>query len=49
MDGAPLTEPDALNRALSTKRWGDSATFKVRRGERTEEVKVVFRREGKDR
>lgn len=49
MDGAPLTEPDALNRAMSAKRWGDSATFTVRRGERTEEVKVVFRREAKGR
>ncbi|HEX2643280.1 MAG TPA: ChaN family lipoprotein [Thermoanaerobaculia bacterium] len=45
LDGAPLTEPEALNRAMATKRWGDSATFTVRRGERTEEVKVVLRRE----
>lgn len=47
LDGAPLTEPEALNRAMAAKRWGDSATFTVRRGERTEEVKVVFRREQK--
>jgi S1-C subfamily serine protease len=45
LDGAPLTEPEALNRAMATKRWGDSATFTVRRGERTEEVRVVLRRE----
>jgi uncharacterized iron-regulated protein len=45
MDGAPLADRETMNRALADKRWGDVATFTVRRGEETIELKVVFRRQ----
>ena len=46
-DGAPLPDREALNRAVAGKRWGDAATLTVRRGERTLELPVLFRRQGR--
>lgn len=45
LDGAPIKDREAYNRALAAKRWGDSARFSVKRGEKTLELTAVFRRE----
>ncbi|RPJ73278.1 MAG: PDZ domain-containing protein, partial [Acidobacteria bacterium] len=44
LDGTPLTDKELYSRLMAGKRWGDSATFVVKRG--TEEVTLtaVFRR-----
>jgi uncharacterized iron-regulated protein len=47
MDGAPLSNKESLNRALADKRWGDAATFTVRRGEQSLDLRAVFRREAR--
>lgn len=47
MDGAPLSSKELLNRALADKRWGDAATFAVRRGEQSLDLRAVFRREAR--
>jgi S1-C subfamily serine protease len=44
MDGTPLADREALNRAVAGKRWGDAAVFTVRRGEETATLTVAFRR-----
>ncbi len=43
-DGVPLTEKETFNRLMAAKRWGDSATFVVRRGSADVTLAVVFRR-----
>lgn len=45
IDGRPLPDRESLNRALAEERWGDAATFTVRRGETTLEIRALFRRE----
>ncbi len=45
MDGEPLADREALNRAVAGKRWGDAALFTVRRGGETATLKLAFRRE----
>jgi S1-C subfamily serine protease len=47
MDGAPLTGKESFNRAMAAKRWGDAASFSVRRGETTVNLQAVFRRQAK--
>ena len=44
MDGTDLDSKEVLGRLLAGKRWGDSASFVVRRGEETLELDVRFRR-----
>jgi uncharacterized iron-regulated protein len=44
MDGAPLADREALNRAVAGKRWGDAAVLTVRRGGETAALTVAFRR-----
>ncbi len=44
MDGTELDAKEVLGRLMAGKRWGDAATFVVRRGEETVELDVVFRR-----
>jgi uncharacterized iron-regulated protein len=44
MDGAPLADREALNRAMAGKRWGDAAVITVRRGGETATLTVAFRR-----
>jgi uncharacterized iron-regulated protein len=44
MDGAPLVDREALNRAVAGKRWGDAAVITVRRGGETATLTVAFRR-----
>jgi hypothetical protein len=44
IDGAPLADREALNRAVAARRWGDAAVFTVRRGEGTATLMVAFRR-----
>ena len=44
IDGTPITDKVAYNRALGSYRWGDAARFTVMRGEQETEVEVVFRR-----
>jgi uncharacterized iron-regulated protein len=44
MDGTDLPGKETLNRLMAGKRWGDSATFTVRRGEETKNLVVYFRR-----
>jgi S1-C subfamily serine protease len=44
MDGAPLTDKETFSRLMAEKRWGDSASFVVRRGSEEVTLKVVFRR-----
>jgi uncharacterized iron-regulated protein len=46
-DGAPVTDKETLSRLMAAKRWGDSATIGVRRGEQDVTLTVVFRRTGK--
>lgn len=44
LDGAPLPDRESMNRRLAAKSWGDTAAFTVRRGEKTVELKALFRR-----
>ena len=44
MDGAALTESEITNRLMAEKRWGDSAEFKVKRGDEELTLKAYFRR-----
>ena len=46
MDGVPLIDKETYNRLVAGKRWGDTATFVVRRGEATVTLRAVFRRKG---
>jgi uncharacterized iron-regulated protein len=48
MDGAPLADREALNRAMAAERWGDAAVFTVRRGDGTKTLLVSFRRQRDD-
>ncbi|HYG63254.1 MAG TPA: ChaN family lipoprotein [Thermoanaerobaculia bacterium] len=45
MDGAPLTDKESFHRALAAKRWGDAASFSVRRGDAALDLQAVFRRQ----
>ncbi len=47
MDGTPFTDKESFNRAMAGKRWGDAATFTVRRGDATLNLRAVFRRQVK--
>ncbi|HVR96362.1 MAG TPA: ChaN family lipoprotein [Thermoanaerobaculia bacterium] len=47
MDGTPLADKESFNRAMAGKRWGDAATFSVRRGDATLDLRAVFRRQAK--
>jgi membrane-associated protease RseP (regulator of RpoE activity) len=44
MDGTPIEDREVLNRLLSEKKWGDAASFVVRRGEGEARLEVQFRR-----
>ena len=44
MDGIPLLDREILNRLLSEKRWGDAASFVVRRPTGEVSLQVYFRR-----
>jgi uncharacterized iron-regulated protein len=44
MDGTDLVGKEPLNRLMATKRWGDEASFTVRRGREVENLVVYFRR-----
>lgn len=44
MDGTPIDQPETLNRLMSGKRWGDSATFEVRREGAVQTLTAYFRR-----
>lgn len=45
MDGTELDAKEVLGRLMAGKRWGDDASFVVRRGEETVDLHVLFRRE----
>ena len=47
MDGAPLPDKESLNRAMAGERWGDAATFTVRRGDQSLDLRAVFRRQAR--
>ena len=44
LDGAPIADRETLARLVAGKRWGDAASFTVRRGDATVSVPVVLRR-----
>lgn len=44
MDGTDLDSKEVLGRLMADKRWGDTASFVVRRGEETLELGVLLRR-----
>lgn len=44
MDGVDLEEKAALNRTVAARRWGDVATFTIRRDGETVELPVAFTR-----
>lgn len=44
MDGVALSKRSVLNQLISEKRWGDSASLRVRRGEDEMTLEVQFRR-----
>jgi len=44
MDGAPIPDKETYSRLMAGKRWGDAATFEVRRGTETVTLRAVFRR-----
>ncbi len=50
MDGEDISNKESLSEREAQKRWGDTATIKVERGDETLELSVAFRRErpGKD-
>jgi uncharacterized iron-regulated protein len=45
MGGEDLTGKEILARLVAQKRWGDTTTLEVQRGEETLELEVAFRRE----
>jgi len=45
VDGVALEGKAPLNREMAQKRWGDTATFKIRRDDAEREVVVHFRRQ----
>ena len=44
MDGVALADKETFNRLMSEKRWGDSAEFRVKRGDLTLTLLAKFRR-----
>jgi S1-C subfamily serine protease len=42
IDGKPVTEQDAIIRAISRKHAGDSITLTIFRGGRNQDVKIVL-------
>lgn len=44
MDGVALVDKETFNRLMSQKRWGDSAEFRVKRGDETLTLVARFRR-----
>ncbi len=44
MDGTPLPDKEALNRLVAARRWGDEASFTVKRGAETVTITVSLRR-----
>jgi uncharacterized iron-regulated protein len=44
MDGVALADKETFNRLMSEKRWGDSAEFRVKRGDETLTLVAKFRR-----
>ena len=44
MDGVALADKETFNRLMSQKRWGDSAEFRVKRGDETLTLVAKFRR-----
>lgn len=44
MDGTPLTDKETLHRLMAGKRWGDTARFEIRRGDKTLTLNAAFRR-----
>jgi len=44
LDGTPLADKELYSRLMAGKRWGDSATFVVRRGAEEVTLRAVFRR-----
>jgi uncharacterized iron-regulated protein len=44
MDGVALADKETFNRLMSEKRWGDSAEFRVRRGDETLTLVARFQR-----
>ena len=44
LDGTPLTDKELYSRLMAGKRWGDSATFVVKRGTEDVTLTAVFRR-----
>ena len=48
IDGTPITGKEAYSRALGGYRWGDAATFTVRRGDQEMPLTVLFRRTADD-
>lgn len=45
MDGTPLKDRATHARLMAGKRWGDSASYRVRRGSETLTIRALFRRE----
>lgn len=45
MDGVALQDKESFNRAMSQKRWGDSATFAAKRAEESLTLTALFRRD----
>ena len=43
-DGTPIPDKETLSRLMSAKRWGDSASVGVRRGDQALTLTAVFRR-----
>ncbi|HEY1249891.1 MAG TPA: ChaN family lipoprotein [Thermoanaerobaculia bacterium] len=46
-DGAPVSDREALARAMAAKRWGDTAVLGIRRGDETLSLTVPLRRMSK--
>ncbi len=44
MDGTPLPDKETLNRLVAAKKWGDEASFSVKRGAEAVTIGVAFRR-----
>ena len=45
MEGVALVGREPLNRVMAALRWGDMATFRIRRGDEERELAVHFRRQ----
>jgi uncharacterized iron-regulated protein len=45
LDGTPLTDRETLNRILAAKRWAESGTLVVKRGQEHITLTLLFRRE----